>query len=87
MEGQSKEANPNEAKPPLQVKHENENSSEVTVNVTSSSLENFSPESSSSSSATFVTDDTETMICNAAESPSTFSNPNGKRCSDLINMI
>ena len=85
MEGQSKEANPNEAKPPLQVKHENENSSEVTVNVTSSSLENFSPESSSS--ATFATGDTETMICNAAESPSTFSKPNGKRSSDFINMI
>ena len=82
MEGQSKEANPNEAKPPLQVKHENENSSEVTVNVTSSSLENFSPESSSS--VTFVTDDTETKIRNAAESPSTFSNPNGKRSSDLL---
>ena len=85
MEGQNKEANPKEAKPPLQVKHENEHSSEVTVNVTCSSFEDFSPESSSS--ATFVTDETETMICNAAEIPSTFSKANGKRSSDFINMI
>ena len=75
MEGQNKEANPNEFQLPSQVEHEHENSSKISINITSSPLENFPSESSSS--ATIVTDDTETMMCDAAQTISTFSNPNG----------
>ena len=57
MERQNKEANPNE----VQAEYENELSSEVPINISSSSLENFPPKPFSSSSATFVLDDTQAM--------------------------
>ena len=78
MEGQNKEANPNEVQPPSQVEHEHENSSEDPKNTTICSSETNTPGSSYSSTATIAPDDTETMKGDAAETLSTFSKPNGK---------
>ena len=74
MEEQNREENPNEVQPPSQVEHDHENSSEVP---TSSSLETNLPESSYSFAATIVSQDTETMIHDTAETLSTFSMSNG----------
>ena len=61
MEGQNKVANPNEALPPSQVQRKIKLSSEVPINITSSSSENFPPKPSSSSSGTFVFGDTQAI--------------------------